>query len=75
MVAEMNDEQCLGLVQELLATRIKLGVAYLANQDTGILTHQIMTVECGDFQARSEPALMAFPLMPMVESAETRVIN
>lgn len=73
-LSEMTDEQCMDTFQEFLKERIKLGTAYVTDEETGLLTHQILVIECGDFRAQSEPEQLTYPFQP-IGYEETRVLN
>lgn len=62
----MSDEKCLKLFGELLATRIQLGTAYISSKETGLLTHQLLVIKCGEMEVQSVPELLAVPLMPVI---------
>ena len=70
-IKKMNDKQCLEAFQELLATRIKLGTAYISNPESGVLTHQLLLITCGDIKVQSSPEPLVVPLMPVVPSEAT----
>ena len=70
-IKKMTDEQCLSLFSELLATRVRLGTAYVSNPETGVLTHQLILINCGDLAVQSAPEPLAVPLMPVVPKEAT----
>lgn len=70
-IKKMNDMQCLEAFQELLATRIKLGTAYISDPESGVLTHQLLLITCGDIKVQSSPEPIVVPLMPVVPKNET----
>lgn len=61
----LTDEAVMAQVEDLLASRVALGVAYLQDNKTGLLTHSYMTVEVGPLSLHSEPAPLLSPLMPV----------
>lgn len=67
----MTDTDCLGVMQELLASRVRVGTAYTQDFDTGVLTHQMLTLECGDLRAVSAPEPLIQQLMPVFEPQRT----
>lgn len=73
-LSDMTDEQCMDTFQEFLKERIKLGTAYVNDEETGLLTHQILVIECGDLRAQSEPEQLSYPFKP-IGYEETRVLN
>ena len=70
-IKKMTDEQCLETCQELLATRVRLGTAYIADPETGVLTHQLILITCGDIKVQSAPEPLMVPLMPVVPKEAT----
>ena len=70
-IKKMTDEQALKTFSELLATRIKLGTAYVSDPETGVLTHQLLLITCGDLKLQSSPEALAVPLMPVVPKEAT----
>lgn len=56
-------EAVMAQVESLLASRVALGVGYLQDNKTGLLTHSYMTVDVGPLSLHSEPALLISPLM------------
>ena len=65
-IKKMTNEQALNAFSELLATRIKLGTAYVSDPETGVLTHQLLLITCGDLKFQSSPEALVVPLMPVV---------
>jgi hypothetical protein len=70
-IKKMTDQQCMELVLELIATRVKIGLAFASDPETGILTHQILVLTCGETRMQSPPEKMLVPLMPVVPKNET----
>ena len=70
-IKKLTDQQCLDFFQELLATRVKLGTAYVADAETGVLTHQVILITAGDIKVQSSPEALAVPLMPVVPKEAT----
>lgn len=70
-IKKMTDTQCLELFQELLASRVKMGTAYISNPETGILTHQLLLITCGDIKVQSAPEPLTVPLMPVIPADTT----
>ena len=70
-IKKLTDQQCIDLTLELIATRVKIGLAFVTDPETGILTHQVLVLTCGDSRLQSPPEEMAVPLMPVVPKKET----
>lgn len=70
-IKKLTDQQCLDFFQELLATRVKLGTAYVADAETGVLTHQVILVTIGDIRVESPPEPLIVPLMPVIPKEAT----
>lgn len=70
-IANMNNSQALKLFTELLATRVKMGTAYVSDPETGVLTHQLLLITCGDLKVQSAPEPLVVPLMPVVPKEAT----
>lgn len=70
-IKKLNDKQCLEVFQELLATRVRLGTAYIADPESGVLTHQLLLITCGDIKVQSAPEPLVVPLMPVVPKEAT----
>lgn len=67
----ISDEQALIILQQLLATKLKIGMGYIPNPETGILTHQVLLIKVGELALESAPELLNVPFMPVVPSKET----
>jgi hypothetical protein len=74
-LSEMTDEQCMDSFQEFLKERVKLGTAYVTDEETGLLTHQILVIEIGELMAQSTPEELTYPFQPIGFTAEPRVLN
>ena len=74
-IKKLTDQQCLDFFQELLATRVKLGTAYVADPDTGVLTHQVLLITAGDIKVQSVPEPLAYPLMPIIDISDSVTVN
>lgn len=70
-IKKMTDEQALAFFSELLATRVRLGTAYVSDPATGVLTHQLILITCGDLHVQSAPEPLVVPLMPVVPKEAT----
>lgn len=70
-IKKMTDAQALATFSELLATRVRLGTAYVSEPETGVLTHQLLLITCGDLKVQSAPEALVVPLMPVVPKEAT----
>lgn len=65
-IENLTDEQALEVLKQLLASKLKIGMAYVPDPTTGVLTHQILMIKVGDLEMHSGPEKMEVPLMPVV---------
>ena len=61
-ISKMNDKECIDKFTEMLEERVSVTTSFLQNKESGILTHQILQIECGEEQRASQPQLLANPL-------------
>lgn len=62
IIKDWSDEDCLDLLIQLLENRISINTGFVPDEDTGILTHQILVLKCGELQSVSQPQELAVPL-------------
>jgi hypothetical protein len=62
-IEKMSDEQCLEQFIKLLESRVSITTAFAQENETGILTHQYLKIECGEHTMVSQPELLDTPLM------------
>ena len=74
-IKKLTDQQCLDFFQELLATRIKLGTAYVADPSNGVLTHQVILITAGDLKVQSAPEPLLYPLLPIINKDDNVTVN
>lgn len=74
-IKKLNDKQCLELFQELLADRIKIGTAYVTDEQTGVLTHQVLIITAGDVKVQSAPEKLRYPLLPIINNDNNTTVN
>lgn len=58
-----NDEEVLKQFINLLETRVSVTTEFV-QEDSGLITQQILCVRCGDYVSVSEPQALAVPLVP-----------
>ena len=61
-----------GLV-EYLKGRIQIIPNFVINKESGLLTHQVIELVCGDYVSVSEPKPLPFSLLPVAPQTETKV--
>lgn len=71
-IKDMSDEDVLALFLEILSTRVGIETAFVPDEDTGDITHQIMQVSCGNYASYSQPEQLGVVLRP-VEGARQGV--
>lgn len=59
---KMNDEECLTKFLEFLNERVQLNTNFVQDPDTGLLTHQLIQITCGEFVTVSQPEPLEYPL-------------
>ena len=59
-ISEWSDEECLAVFSSFFE-RINLSSQFIENDD-GLLTHQVMTIQCGDKIIVSDPSQFDWPL-------------
>lgn len=62
IIENWSDKDCLDLVIKLLENRVGVTTGFVPDEDTGILTHQILYISCGDLHTMSQPQPLAVPL-------------
>lgn len=74
-IKNLNDKQALEAMVELLATKVKLGTAYVADPETGYYTHQFLVLSAGGVEAKSPPSPLPHPLMPAPSGIPAEELN
>lgn len=74
-IEDLSDKESIELVSALIEKRVQLGVGYVQDPSTGILTHSILSLKCGDLHFASEAEQLDLPLMPVVTDRETKTLN
>ena len=62
-IKELSDKDCLSLFIDLVKDRVQLRIGY-SQDETGLLTHQAIIIECGEFEGMSSPERLTVPLRP-----------
>lgn len=63
-IESLSDEEALGLFINLLSTRVGIETAFVPDERTGDITHQIIQVSCGDYASYSQPEPLGVILRP-----------
>ena len=71
-IKNMTDKQCIETVAELMDTRVGITTDFLQDKQTDLLTHQILTIQCGEESLVSNPQKLEMPLR-VVTAAEMGV--
>ena len=62
-----SDQDCLGVMSELFESRVKVRMFFTGENEDGFLTHQILALSCGEYEAISDPQLLAIPFKPLLD--------
>ncbi len=73
-IDKMTDEECLQKFIELMEERVTLNTNFVIEQETGHITHQILSVECGEYRSHSQPEPLEVVLRPAT-AEELGVVN
>lgn len=65
---ELDDKECVAIVLELLRDRIQIDTAFVQDFASGILTHQVLILRCGDEETASSPEPLSTPLVPALRA-------
>lgn len=68
---DFSDEEVLIMFNNLVETRLALETRFLAEEDSDIITHQVLTVSCGDMAVISDPAELEFPVQAVINTGIT----
>jgi hypothetical protein len=52
---KMTDEEVLNTLLEMLNDRVQMNTAFVRDQETGNITHQVVQIMCGEFVSVSKP--------------------
>jgi hypothetical protein len=74
-IEKLTDEECLALMLELLATRVKLGTAYIKDEASELLTHQVLLLHCGELKTQTAPNKLSVNLLPVEDVLKERTVN
>jgi len=59
-----TDEECLTEFSKFLKERVSLSSQFIVNKE-GLISHQVVTIMCGDKAFFSEPRELGWPLQQM----------
>lgn len=74
-IKKMNDEECIQKFLEFLDERITINTAFVRDQETGNLTHQVVQVSCGDLVSLSQPQPLEVILRPATGEETGATVN
>lgn len=74
-IENMTDAECIELVSTLIANRVQIGVGYMQDEETGILTHSFLSLKSGDVTFNSETEPLVVPFIPLLADDKARTIN
>jgi len=57
-----TDEECLKQILDLLESRVSIETSFVIDDDTGIVTHQVLKITCGEYVTVSHPEPLEVPL-------------
>jgi len=59
-----SDEETMELFLSLLNERVSIATGFVPDEETGLLTHQVLQIQCGNLTVTGAPEELAFPLTP-----------
>ena len=71
----MNDDEVMQLFIEMLNTRVGLNTAFVQDNDTGNITHQVVRITCGELVSMSSPELLEMPMRPALAEEVGASVN
>jgi hypothetical protein len=74
-IKKMTDEECIQKFLEFLDERITINTAFVRDQETGNLTHQVVQVSCGDLVSLSQPQPLEVILRPATGEETGATVN
>lgn len=74
-IKKLTDEECLQKFLEFLDERVTINTGFVRDPDTDNLTHQIMTVSCGKYEAVSQPEPLEYPLRFATPAEQGETVN
>lgn len=74
-IKKMTDEECIQKFLEFLDERITINTAFVLDQETGNLTHQVVQVSCGDLVSLSQPQPLEVILRPATGEETGATVN
>lgn len=64
-LAPISDEEILKQLIDWMEDRVAISTGFIPDEDTGVLTHQILQITCGEYTTVSNPEPLAIPLRPV----------
>lgn len=72
---KMTDEQCLTKFIKFLDDRVSIDTIFIQDPDSGVLTHQILKITCGEYATVSQPQPLEVPLTPATAQDVGATVN
>lgn len=69
----LTDEECLTEALTYLQNRVQVGVSFGQDKDSGLITHSIITLRCGEYATDSAPEELPIPFMLPDISRDTNI--
>lgn len=70
-----SDEECMEVFLELLAKRVTINTGFVFDDEEKTLTHQILSITCGELQSVSTPEKLEVPLRPATGEELGETVN
>lgn len=74
-IKKMNDEECLKTFIDMLETRVAMNTAFVRDEETGNITHQVVQLVCGEFSSFTQPQPLANPLRLATAEEQGATVN
>jgi hypothetical protein len=69
-----QEEALQALIQLIQDNDIEINTGFIPDEETGIYTHQVLRITCGEYVTVSQPEPLAIPLQP-VGAPEGATVN
>lgn len=74
-IEALTDEEALNLFIKLLETKVAIETAFVPDEDTGYIGHQILQVTAGEYVTYSQPQPLGVVLTPAPAAAQGATVN
>lgn len=72
---KMTDEEVMNTFVEMLSDRVTLNTAFVVDNDSGNITHQIVRISCGELISMSQPEALEVILRPATAVEQGATVN